>query len=138
MMIGSEKEYIQIEELGRNPAGTPCAGDINLRVMLKLQGFSGSHDGIWVEHSEIERFISELGTLDKKREGSAKILSMSPQEFTLEIRSSDKLGHIEIEVQLHRHQYSGPKCWPVYLKGGFEVQPETIRQLMSCFNTFTS
>jgi hypothetical protein len=34
---------------------------------------------------------------------------------------------MEIEAQLHRYQYSnGSKYWPIYLLGGFEVQPETI------------
>ncbi|WDE09371.1 hypothetical protein [Thalassomonas haliotis] len=138
MKIGSEKEYIEIEELKRSPKGTPCAGDVNIRVGLNLQAFCGSYDGIWLELPEMERFLSELKTLDEKRNGSAKISSMSPEEFTLEIRSSDSLGHMEIETQLHRYQYSGPKYWPIYLKGGFEVLPETIRQLISCIEALTN
>jgi hypothetical protein len=39
---------------------------------------------------------------------------------------------------IHRYQYSdGPKYWPIYLRGGFEVQPETIRPVISCFKAFT-
>ena len=138
MKIGFEEEYIEIEELERNPDGTPCAGDVNVRVVLKFQDFSGSYGGVWLELPEIERFISELALLDDKRIGTSTISSMSTEEFTLEIRSSDSLGHMEIEVQLHRYQYSGPKYWPIYLKGGFEAQPETIRQLLSCFKAFIS
>ena len=71
MKIGSDKEYVQIEELERNPAGTPCAGDIKLSVMLKLQNFSGSYDGVWVERQEIDNFISELKILGKVRISSS-------------------------------------------------------------------
>ncbi|QFT12986.1 hypothetical protein [Vibrio sp. THAF190c] len=138
MKIGTKEEYIELEELERNPEGSPCAGDVNVSVALALQAFSGSHDGIWFELPEIERFIAELETLDEKRNGNAKISSMSPEEFVLEIRSSDALRHMEIEVQLHRYQYSGPKYWPIHLNGGFETQPETIRQLISCFKSLTN
>ncbi|EKE69439.1 hypothetical protein [Gallaecimonas xiamenensis] len=138
MKIGTREEYVEIEELERNPEGVPCTGDVNVSVALALQGFTGSYDGIWLELPEMERFIKELEILDEKRNGCAKISSMNPKEFTLEIRSSDSLGHMEIEVQLHRYQYSGPKYWPIYLKGGFETQPETIRQLISCFKALTN
>ncbi|WP_018016484.1 hypothetical protein [Teredinibacter turnerae] len=133
MKIGSEEEYIEIEELERNPEGSPCAGDVNVRITLSLQAFAGVYDGVWIEQSVMKKFIVELEKLDEKRSGMARVSSMSPEEFVFEIRSSDSLGHMEIEVQLHRHQYSGPKYWPIYLKGGFEAQPETIVQLMSCF-----
>lgn len=125
MKIGSDNEFIELVELERNPKRTLCAGDIKLQVNLKLQDFNGTYSGVWLE------------ALEESRKGSARITSMSPEEFILEIRSSDNLGHLEIKTQLHRHQYSGPKYWPIYLRGGFEVQPDTIRQLMSCFKAFT-
>jgi len=133
MKIGSEEEYIDIEELERNPEGSPCAGDVNVGITLSLQAFTGVYDGVWLEWPEIKRFIVELEKLDEKRSGKARVSSMSPEEFVFEIRSSDSLGHMEVEVQLHRYQYSGSTHWPIYLKGGFEAQPETIRQLISCF-----
>lgn len=138
MKIGSEKEYVEIVELERNPVGAPCTGDVNVRVALSLKEFTGLYDGVWLELPEMERFISELEALGLERKGTAKLSSMNPEEFTLEIHSSDSLGHMEIETQLHRYQYSGPKYWPIYLKGGFEVEPETISQLISCFKSLTN
>ncbi len=133
MKIGTKEEFIEIEELERNPEGSPYAGDVNVSIALALQAFSGSYDGVWLELPEMERFVAELEILDEKRNGSAKISSMSLEEFVLEIRSSDTLGSMEIEAQLHRYQYSGHKYWSINLKGGFETQPETIRRLISCF-----
>ena len=137
MKIGSDNEFIELVELERNPKRTLCAGDIKLQVNLKLQDFNGTYSGVWLEASAMMEFHNELEALEESRKGSARITSMSPEEFILEIRSSDNLGHLEIKTQLHRHQYSGPKYWPIYLRGGFEVQPDTIRQLMSCFKAFT-
>ncbi|MBD3587363.1 hypothetical protein HHX48_16625 [Salinimonas sp. HHU 13199] len=138
MKIGTKEEFIEIEELERNPEGSPCAGDVKDKVALALREFSGSYDEIWLELPEMERFVAELEIIDEKRSGGAKISSMSPEEFVLETRSSDVLGHMEIEAQLHRYQYSGSKYWPIHLTGGFETQPETIRQLISYFKALTN
>ncbi|MGY1511439.1 WapI family immunity protein [Aeromonas hydrophila] len=138
MKVGTNSEYIELESLEKNQKGGPCVGDIRVRVVLNLQAFSGAHNGIWFEFTEMNRFISDLKSLDETRVGSAKISSMSPDEFMLEIRPSDSLGHIEMEVQLHRYQYSGVKNWPVYLKGGFFIESEDIKKLISCFTEFTS
>lgn len=138
MRIGSDNEYIELEQLERIPEGIPCAGDINLKVSLILQEFRGSYSGVWLETPQVHEFIKQLEALDNGRICSAKITSMSPEEFVIEIRSSDDLGYVEIEAQLHRYQYSdhGSKYWPIYLRGGFEVQQETIKQLISCFKAF--
>lgn len=55
----------------------------------------------------MEAFLKELETLELSSKGQAKITGMSPEEFMLEICSSDNLGRMELEVQLHTHQYSG-------------------------------
>ena len=138
MKIGNDNEYIRLEKLERIPDGLPCAGDVNLSVSLTFQEFSGSYSGIWLEAPEVDKFIQQLEALYNDRKGSAKIISMSPEAFVLEIRSSDDSGYMEIEAQLHRYQYSGGSIyWPVYLRGGFEVQPEAISQIVSCFASFT-
>jgi len=137
MKIGTKEAYVEIEELERYPGSTPCSGDVKVNVTLAFQNFSGSYDEVWLELAEMERFIMELEILDEKRNGNAKISSMSPEEFALEIRSSDSQGHMEIEAHLHRYQYNGSKRWPIFLKGGFETQPETIRQLISYFKALT-
>lgn len=137
MKIGTKEEYIKIEELERNPENSPCAGDVNVSVTLGLQKFSGFHDGIWFEFSEIKKFITELEILNEKRNGCAKISSIDQKEFVLEIRSSDASGNMEINTQLHQYQYGEIKCWLNHLKGSFETPPEAIKQLISCFKTLT-
>lgn len=138
MKIGSHNEYIELIELERLPEGIQCSGDINLQVTVKIKEFQGSYSGVWLEVPEMKKFLEELKALDKSRKGSAKISSTSPEEFILEIRSSDNLGHIEIETQLHRLQWSGPTYWPILLKGGFEVEPEAISELILCFKNLTN
>lgn len=138
MRIGSPSEYIELTELEKVPSGTPAGvGDVMLRVTVRLQSFNGSYDQVWVRLSEMQEFLQQLEALEKSRSGHAKLSSMSPDEFTLEIRSADALGHMEIETQLHRYQYSGPKYWPIYLRGGFEVEPHAIVELITFFEELT-
>ena len=114
MKIGRDNEYIILQNLERVPEGIPCAGDINLRVSLNFQEFSGSYSGVWLEASEVDEFLKQLEAVHHGRKGSAKINSMSPEEFVFKIRSSDDLEFMEIEAQLHRYQYSnGSKYWPI-------------------------
>jgi hypothetical protein len=38
----------------------------------------------------MKSFLTQLEALEESRQGSAKISSMSPEEFSFEIRSSEK------------------------------------------------
>jgi hypothetical protein len=138
MRIGTEKEFIELTELDRNPSGTPCAGDIQINVSVKLQEFGGRYSEVWLEFSAMKCFLTQIEALEEFRQGSAKISSMSPEEFSFEIRSSDKLGHMEIEVSLQRYQHSGPKYWPTEISGGFQIDSQAIKQLILCFRRFTN
>ncbi|RJG36508.1 hypothetical protein D1Z90_20355 [Motilimonas pumila] len=132
MIIGSTDEFIEIEELQRSQSNS----DIGVYVKLKLQDFCGSYSGVFIGEPEISLFCEQLKSLNLSRQGFAKINSLTPDEFKLEIRSVGSLGKMEIEAQIHRHQYSGDKYWPIYLNGGFEVEPNAIEQLLFYFNDF--
>jgi len=139
MRIGSNNEFIEIVEIEkRSPEGTPCSGDVKVCVSVQLQEFFGKYSEVWFELTELKAFIDTLISLENSRFGAAKIMSMSPDEFCFEIRSSDKLGHMEVEVSLQRFQYSGPKYWPIKLSGGFQVEPEAIKYLIKGFGSFMS
>jgi len=131
MKIGTDKEFVELIELERNPEGSPCAGDVKVDVSVKLKCFFGQYSEVWLEQPEIEIFLIKLQELNQSRSGNAIIASMSPDEFSLEIRVSDNLGHMEIETSLKRYQYSSEIQWPVNVSGGFQVEPEEIGQLIS-------
>jgi hypothetical protein len=138
MKIGSEFEYIEMIELERGSSELPNAGDVKIDVSVKFQEFQGRYSSVWIELTELQNFHNQLNKLEKSRQGSASIKSMNPDEFIIEIRSSDKLGHMEIEISLKRYQYSGQTAWPIKLSGGFETDPQSIKELLSCINQFIS
>lgn len=132
MRIGTNDEHLELEERERL-LEAPGSGDVKLNVGLRLQSFRGTYDRVWIAESDRHRFLDQLRVLEAARVGSAKLLSMSRDEFTLDVRSTDALGHMEVEAQLHRYQYSGRKSYPVHLSGGFEVDPGVIMQLINFF-----
>ncbi|WP_076588894.1 hypothetical protein, partial [Vibrio ostreicida] len=88
MIIGSTDEFIEIEELERSQPN----GDVGVYTKLKLQDFSGSYSGIFIGEPEIKLFCEQLARLNSSRQGLAKINSLTPEEFQLEIRSVGNLG----------------------------------------------
>ena len=131
MKIGTEEEFMELIELERNPQNSPCAGDVKVNVTIKLQSFFGQYSDVWLELPEVEMFLIKLQELNQSRSGNATIESMSPNEFSLDIRESEEPGQMEIKTSLQRYQYSGEKQWPTKISGGFHVEPEAIGQLIT-------
>ena len=131
--IGTAQEFIQITQMEHYPSGFPCAGDVRVHVKVAFKAFCGEYDSVWLEKSALQTFIRELSILEDRRTGSARLESMSPNEFELTIRSIGGLGHMEVEASLSRFQYSGFTRWPTSVSGGFELEPDTLPSILSLF-----
>jgi hypothetical protein len=61
-----------------------------------------------LEEAAVDAFIVGLQKLDEYRDGIAELQSMSPNEFSLQIRSIDKIGHLAVRLKIekqHVYQY---------------------------------
>jgi len=138
MEIGKNKEYISIIELERISDDLPTPGDVRLKVSVCIKEFAGSYEDVWIEKDELKRFLLDLIKLEETREGEARLESMSPDEFWMEFRTIDRAGHMGVEVQLKRFQYSESKLWPRMVVGGFEFDVSTLPQLVREFKKLLS
>ena len=136
MKIGQDNEFCELTETERVLEEQSSAGNVKVKVNISLQEFTGSYSEVWFNNEKILEFISQLEKLNLSRKGRAKIESISPEEFMLEIKSSDSLGHMEAEVFLQRYQYSGQKYRPVKISGYFEVDSIEINKLLTYFKCF--
>ena len=130
MHIRHENNLIEIVQLDRIPAGAPSAGDVQVSVSVRLADFAGQHDQVWIDAEALQHFVDSLRVIEQERRGVAVLESMSLNEFKLEIRSRDQLGHFVAAVSLSRHQYSGPNSWPTSVSGGFEIDPSDLPGLL--------
>ena len=138
MKIGNYQEFISIIEQERLPDNTPTPGDVRLKVSVCIKEFSGSYENVWIDKDELKKFLLDFIKLEERREGRARLESMSPDEFWMEFRSIDRAGHVGVEVQLKRLQYSESELWPRMIAGGFEFDVSTLPQLVREFKKLVS
>ena len=141
MHIGNSKEYVEIIKQEIMPTGTPSAGDVRVKVNVRLKEFSGAYGEVWFDKQDLYNFLRVFAIVVETRKGKARITSMSPDEFWIEFRSYDNLGHFEVEVYLKRFQYSdnGPTYWPTIIAGGFGLDdPSTLPEIEEEFKRLAS
>ena len=102
MKIGNNNEHIELTEQERVPESLPTSGDVRVKVVVQLQEFRGMYENVWLDKNELHIFIKELEKLNETRNGKIKLKSLSPDEFWVEIRSIDSVGHFEVQTQLRR------------------------------------
>jgi hypothetical protein len=82
-------------ELARADSGDD-AHDLLLLVEVRNHGFSATMD-TWVETRAWLGFTQDLGILEERRQGQARLESLSPGELSLTVRSIDHAGHMGVE-----------------------------------------
>lgn len=70
--------------------------DLLVAVEVRCPGFTGRID-TWILREAWLDFCGQLGVLESRRQGSAVVESMSPQEFRLTVRSTDSSGHMAMD-----------------------------------------
>lgn len=135
MRIGCNDNHIDITELERARNDAPDNGDVRVLIQVKLDTFTGQHD-IWLEEAALHEFIAHFESVESARSGSVSLQSCSPEEFNLTLRSIDSLGHFEVDVSLCRYRYSGENLAPIFVSGGFEIDPTQLPTILSDFRLF--
>ncbi|MBZ0287747.1 MAG: hypothetical protein K8I30_09045, partial [Anaerolineae bacterium] len=77
-----------------------------LNVNVYVSGFSGQHNPVWCDLRDLNHFFNELKELERTRQGSATLESMSaPSEYNellFRIYSTTRAGHMAVKVVLQR------------------------------------
>jgi hypothetical protein len=107
MLVGDNDEFLEVLMVERTLQGLPGAGDLRLHVRVAFSTFRGEYDEVWVDAPAFQAFLLELQALEERRQGSAILASMSPNELLLQIHSTDRAGHMGVSGQLGRWCYAG-------------------------------
>jgi hypothetical protein len=96
MKLSSESgDFLELERA--ETAGD--AHDLLLFVRLLFHGFSGTVDAR-VQRAAWLGFVQDLVILEERRQGEARLQSISPGELSLVVRSLDRAGHMGVEGAL--------------------------------------
>ena len=106
-------------------------GDTRLRVKAESVGFDGNafscDVSVWIDRSAAQGFISALAALEEARRGSARLTSMSPDQFLLEVSVVDSVGHVVARGFVRRH---APGHRGGQIDFNLSVYPDTLPYLL--------
>ena len=106
-------------------------GDTRLRVKAESVGFDGNafscDVSVWIDRLAAQGFISALAALEEARRGSARLTSMSPDQFLLEVSVVDSVGHVVARGFVRRH---APGHRGGQIDFNLSVYPDTLPYLL--------
>lgn len=73
--------------------------DYNLQIALNSDDLTFKQK-VWVDGSEVQKFIKDIESLKSTLKGEAKLTSESPGELELVIKPVDALGHFVLSIEL--------------------------------------
>jgi hypothetical protein len=136
MEIREAESMLEVLHVGTEPREWPTAGDLMLSVRVSSAGFAGFSPNVWVDARSFKTFVEQLRELEARRQGTARLESMSPNEFWLEIRSIDRAGHMAALGRLQRWQFrSGDGGYYQAVEFEFEFCPSWLPRMVAEFRS---
>ena len=101
----SSADGSQFIELSKQEDSLPLYPGTCVQIEGSAYGFSAiSH--VWLKTDDMHVFLSELVRLEQLHNGSATLVSMSPDEASLSLQAVDRVGHIIARLHLTRNTYT--------------------------------
>jgi hypothetical protein len=126
MRLDGEQGFVELKQSELGEPGTPGDGDILLNVTVQVSSYSAA-DQHWVVALDWKRFLSDLHTLDERRQGSAILQGASPEDLRLEFYSTDSAGHMAVRGHLGWHRPDGHF---LQLRFGFSFEPDRLPKVV--------
>jgi hypothetical protein len=134
LIHGQQGETIEILLNECLPPGTPRAGDIELLISVQSGTFAAK-SAAWVALEDYRSFLSQLRQLEVRREGSASIESMSPNEFVLTIGVVNRKGGWAVTGRLQTYVFGDEGRSHVHaVEFGFDGDADRLLMLVNDFS----
>lgn len=106
------------------------SGDFLVSVEARSRGFSGHADG-HVVGADWHSFVRQLSVLEAERKGEAHLISATPGEFDIEIKSLDSRGHLGVSGILSYRCPGDEERFLQRLNFAFEFDPSKLAAFAS-------
>jgi hypothetical protein len=106
MLISAGEDYLELRPVSQTPQGVPGVGDTCFIIRVRCGSFS-AETRAYIEADDIKTFAEGLRKLDELRHGAVVVESMSPGELRLEIRTTDRAGHLAALGQVGAWCFAG-------------------------------
>lgn len=104
MLVRDGDDYLDVA-VAERLTGAQAAGDTRFAVRVRVSGMRTAltaESSCWVDLPALVAFAEQLRALEKRRQGSAALESMSPGELRLEVCTTDRAGHVAAVGQVGR------------------------------------
>jgi len=104
VLVRDGDDYLELTVAKRSTV-VHDAGDSQFAVRVRVSGLHTvltAESLCWVDLRALAAFADQLRVLEERRQGSAALESMSPGELRLEVRTTDRDGHVAAVGQVGR------------------------------------
>lgn len=95
-------------------------------VSLQCHSFAATVDAIWIELLVLEQFLRELQEVASNRREITALISMSPNEFRLQVEAVPPRGHLLVKARLAYPVYLRDQIFSHQVEGGFELDASEL------------
>ena len=107
--------------------------DVYLIAEASMKGFVGRNTSVGVSRRIWDAFIGELKKLETTRTGEARLVSMSPADLELRIRSYDRGRHIRVAGFVGDYMIAKDVTDVARVPFRIEIDPSTLGSLVTAF-----
>lgn len=108
-------------------ASLPSCGDAVVSVRVASHGYAGQND-VWVQKEDLARFCSSLISLERSLNGEAAIVSMSPNELSLQVLAVSSRGHLAVQGSTGHHIHGENRTYWHAISFGFEFEQSQLSE----------
>ena len=112
--------------------------DVYLVAEASTKGFVGRNASVGVSRRIWDAFIGDLKKLETTRMGEARLVSMSPADFELCVRSYNQARHIRVAGFVGDYMISRDVTDVARVPFRIEIDPSTLGSLVTAFEQFVA
>src|SRR5205085_328576 len=134
MRVGDEQSFVSFEFKEAVPEHLPGGTDVSYIVEVSCHGFGGRIESVWFTREDINRFLSELRSLEETRKGSANLVNLSsPSEdnpLRFQISYADNVRRFMVRADLSKYNYIGDDIESLKVSVGFPIEAGDILSIL--------
>ncbi|MCO6509995.1 MAG: hypothetical protein J5I65_04310 [Aridibacter famidurans] len=105
--LGAPDAFISFRFLAEESSAGGYSEDFCFYFSVKVGPFSCVDLKIWIDRESLRSFLAQIEKNDVSAKARLELNAMSPEDFKLEVESSDSLGHYALDVSCGKWIYVG-------------------------------
>ncbi|REJ77914.1 MAG: hypothetical protein DWQ47_16270 [Acidobacteria bacterium] len=131
--LGTPGDFLSFRFLAEESCAGGYSEDLCFFVSAKVGPFLCSDLKIWIDRGSLKSFLTQIKENDVSTLAKFELSAMSPEEFKIEIESSDSLGHYAVDVSCGKWLYVGESHHYCSMNVGLGVDQTDLAHLANYF-----